>query len=67
MKAKDVTDLHEAPSDAGRGFQLAPLRGRPGERLLDEAVPTGGQALGRDCVVTIRRGDDVHRVDVRER
>src|SRR6266705_2936909 len=67
VEAEDVADLHEPARGRGRGFQLAPLGGRPRERLFDEAVKAGGQALARDRVMAVRRRDDVGGVDVGER
>ena len=67
MEAEDVPDLYQAPGRAAGGLQLARLRRRRGERLFDEAMPAGRQALAGDRAVAARRRDDVHRVDVGER
>src|SRR2546428_709182 len=67
MEAKDVTDLQEAPGGARGCFQRARLLHRAGERLLDEAGEPASQALACDRVMTVRRCDDVYRVDVCER
>src|SRR6266550_261650 len=67
MEAKNVTDLHEAPGGARRCFERASLLNRSGERLLDDAGEPGRQALACDRAMTVRRRDDVHRIDVRKR
>ena len=67
VEAEDVTHLNETSGGPRHRLQRAPVLKRARERLFDEAREAGGKALTRDRPVRVGRGDDVRRLDVRER
>src|SRR5712671_2100441 len=63
VEALEVPHLQDAPDARGERNQLARLRRRIGDRLLDQDVPTGFEELTRDGKVRRSRCGHAHRID----
>jgi hypothetical protein len=67
MEAEDVPNLQDPTRLRDDRGEPPALGERPRQRLLDEAVPAGAEALAGHRQVIVGGGDDVDRVHVRER